>query len=291
MSYTTIESFWKDVGGLAISRGQLAKIVRKLSRAIESPYDELKAALPEQEKIGVDESGHKDKGKRHWTWCLRAARFTLFHIDPSRGSEVLRKILGETFGGVIGCDYFSAYRKYMRESGAIVQFCMAHLIRDVRFLAEHTNKSLSRFGGKLLDWLKKIFDTLHRSDDWTTKDFARRMAKLRDAFLKQVRHPPSYTEARNLAKRFKGRSADHYFTFLTTPGIEPTNNLTEQAIRHIVIDRRITQGTRSDWGMRWCERSWTVLATCRQQGLAVFEFLHQALLANLTGQPAPSLLS
>ena len=62
--------------------------------------------------------------KRHWTWCFRARRFTAFRIDPSRGSEVLRRVLGETFGGVLGCDYFSAYRKYMDEADAIVQFCM-----------------------------------------------------------------------------------------------------------------------------------------------------------------------
>jgi transposase len=291
MSYTTIQNFWREVGEFDISRGQLAKVVGKVSRAIEAPYNELKAALVTQDRLGIDESGHKNSGKRHWTWCFRAADFTVFHIDPSRGSVVLRKVLGETFGGVIGCDYFSAYRKYMGESGATVQFCMAHLIRDVRFLAEHSDKSLSRFGEKLLGHLRKIFDALHRPDDWTAKGFARRMQKLRDGFLKQVRHPPSVSEANNLASRFRGRSALHYFTFLTTPGVEPTNNLTEQSIRHIVIDRRITQGTRSESGMRWCERSWTILATCRQQSRAAFEFLHVALVANLTGQPAPSLLS
>ena len=290
MSFTTVQNFWRELTGLTISRGQLAKVVGKVSLAIAKPYDELRAALATQDQLGIDESGHKNVGKRHWTWCFRALDFTVFYIDPSRGSKVLRKVLGETFGGVIGCDYFSAYRKYMGDSGATVQFCMAHLIRDIRFLAEHSDKSLSRFGNKLLGHVRKIFDTLHRPDDWTAKGFARRMEKLRDGFLKQVRHPPSVTEARNLALRFKGRSASHYFTFLTRPGVQPTNNLTEQSIRHVVIDRRITQGTRGDAGMRWCERSWTVLATCRQQGLSAFEFLYSAFLASLTNQPAPSLL-
>jgi len=131
MSYTTIANFWNEVGDFTISRGQLAKIVRKVSRAIESPYEEMKAALATQDRLGIDESGHKNAGKRHWTWCFRAPDFTVFRVDPSRGSEVLRKTLGETFGGVIGCDYFSAYRKYMGDSGATVQFCMAHLIRDI----------------------------------------------------------------------------------------------------------------------------------------------------------------
>ena len=100
------------------------------------------------------------------------------------------------------------------------------------------------------------------------------METIRRGFLQQVRHPPSWSEAQTLAARFRGRDAEHYFTFLTEPGVEPTNNLTEQAIRHVVIDRRVTQGTRGDDGMRWCERAWTVLATCAQQGRRAFQFFH-----------------
>ena len=74
-----------------------------------------------------------------------------------------------------------------------------------------------------------------------------------------------------------------------TPGIEPTNNLAEQTIRFAVIDRRITQGTRSEKGRRWCERIWTVLATCEQQGVSAFHFIRDAVQAFFTGAPAPRL--
>jgi transposase len=290
MSYSTIQKFWQDLTGLHLCRGQLAKVVQKHSQALARPYQELCQALSDQGRLGIDESGHKDAGKRHWTWCFRAPRFTVFHIDPSRGSEVLRAVLGETFGGVIGCDYFSAYHKYMADSKATVQFCMAHLIRDVRFLAEQSNVSLARWGNQLLDWLRKLFHTLHRRDGQTPEVFARRMDAIRRGFLRQVRRPPRLSEALALARRFRGRRAEHYFTFLTQPGVEPTNNLTEQAIRHVVIDRRVTQGTRGNAGMRWCERAWTVMATCAQQGRSAFEFLHQSLLAHFTHQLPPSLL-
>jgi transposase len=291
MSYSTIHHFWRDLAGLHLSRGQLAKVVQKVSRAIRRPYEELRDALAGQDRLGIDESGHKDAGRRHWTWCFRAPRFTVFHIDPSRGSAVLQAVLGETFGGVIGCDYFSAYHKYMADSGATVQFCMAHLIRDIRFLTEQHNVGLVRWGEKLLGWMQKLFHALHRRDQGTPEVFARRMDAVRRGFLKQVRHPPSLSEAQTLAARFRGRDADHYFTFLTVPGVEPTNNLTEQVIRHVVIDRRITQGTRGDDGMRWCERAWTILATCAQQGRLAFQFLHDTLLAHITDQTVPSLLS
>lgn len=290
MSYTTIQQFWSDLTGLQLSRGQLAKVVQKVSAAIRRRDEELRDALAGQDRLGIDESGHKNAGQRHWTWCFRAPRFTVFHIARSRGSEVLRAVLGETFGGVIGCDYFSAYHKYMAESGATVQFCMAHLIRDVRFLAEQSNKRIARWGEKLLAWLRKLFSTLHRQDRCTAEGFARRMEAMRRGFLQQVRHPPSWSEARTLAARFRGHEAEHYFTFLTQPGVEPTNNLTEQAIRHVVIDRRVTQGTRGNDGMRWCERAWSVLATCAQQGRRAFQFFLDAVLAHFTAHTAPSLL-
>jgi hypothetical protein len=85
----------------------------------------------------VDETGLKEYNRRLWTWCFRASLFTLFKIEPSRGSDVLLEVLGREFNGVLGCDYFSAYRKYMGDCSVQLQFCLAHLLRDVRFLTEH----------------------------------------------------------------------------------------------------------------------------------------------------------
>ena len=96
-------------------------------------------------------------------------------------------------------------------------------------------------------------------------------------------------EAQNLADRFRKHGAA-YFRFITTPGVEPTNNLAEQAMRFLVIDRLITQGTRSERGRRWCERIWTAIATCAQQGRSVFEYLRQAITAYFHSQPTPSIL-
>jgi len=290
MSYSTIQRFWNEVLGIPISRSQLVNIIQKASTAFAKPYAQLREALVQEPYVGSDESGHKDWGDKLWTWCFRASRFTVFHIDPSRSSDVLKAILTETFGGIIGSDYFSAYHKYMADCGVLVQFCWAHLIRDIRFLAEHRDQSLRIWGHKLLLWVRQMFDTWHRAAHMTEAGFARSMDRIRRGFLKAVRRPPLRGEAQTLADRFRGHEADNYFRFLTTPGIEPTNNQTEQAIRHIVIDRHITQGTRGKRGQRWCERVWTMIATCRQQGRRVFEFFCNALNAHFRQEPAPSLL-
>ena len=290
MSYSTMQRFWNDVLGIPISRSQLVNVIQKASAAFAEPYAELREAVVQEAYVGVDESGHKDRGDKFWTWCFRAPEFTLFHIDQSRGSQVLKAILTETFGGVIGSDYFSAYHKYMSDCQVLVQFCWAHLIREIRFLAEHRARSLRGWGQKLLQWIKKLFATWHRADQMTEAGFVRSMHRIRRGFLKVIRRAPSRAEAQTLSDRFRGQKADNYFRFLTAPGIEPTNNQTEQAIRHIVIDRHITQGTRGSRGQRWSERVWTMIATCRQQNRSVFHFFCNAINAHFQQEVAPSLL-
>jgi len=289
-SYGTLRRFCQEMYGLDLSRGMLSKAVQKVSRALQEPYEQLLDQLPYQEYLGVDETGHKDQGKLHWTWCFQSDNFSVFHIHRSRGSRVLKEVLGETFAGTLGCDYYGAYRKYMREGDVTVQYCMAHLIREIRFLAEHTETRLARWGSKLLEGLKTLFQTLHRESNYTAKGFQRIIQRIQEGFLRQVRRPPDHKLAKKLARRFRGAAAENYFFFLTDPQVPPTNNATERAIRHVVIDRHVTQGTCGQKGMRWCERAWTIIATCKKQGRNVFEYIHNAVIAHWTKQRSPLLL-
>src|SRR5690606_4368876 len=79
-SFTTIRRLLRDVAGLSISRGQLRKVCGKVADSLQPVWNELLAALPELESVNVDETGHKENGKRLWTWCFRAPLFTLFKI-------------------------------------------------------------------------------------------------------------------------------------------------------------------------------------------------------------------
>ena len=98
-SYSTIRRFFQDVLKLTISRGQLVKLVGKASAAMAVAYEHLRTRLPGENRLNVDETGHREKGKAYWTWCFRADRYTLFKIDASRGSEVLIQMLGREFAG------------------------------------------------------------------------------------------------------------------------------------------------------------------------------------------------
>ncbi len=288
-SFSTIRKFCRDVLGATISRGQLARVIHKVSLALQPAHAELQALLPRQSSLNVDETGHKDNGKPFWTWCVRAPDFTFFKIDQSRGSQVLLELLGAEFNGLLGCDYFSAYRKYLDLSDVRIQFCLAHLIRDVKFLTELPDPATAAYGRRVLAGLRRLFHVIHRREALAPARFQRALEKARDELLAVGKRAPQRSEAQNLADRFR-KHGESYFRFITTPGIDPTNNLAEQALRFVVIDRYVTQGTRSLRGRDYCQRAWTAVATCAQQARSVYQFFGAALAALFNGNPIPSLL-
>jgi hypothetical protein len=221
---------------------------------------------------------------------------------------VLIDVLGEEFAGVLGCDYFSAYHKYMKDFNVTLQFCIAHLIRDVKYLTGLPDAQTKVYGKKLLAAIKDMFKIIHLSacnaqaddrENLEPDDFDRAMGyareKIMDAALKDVpsrldkNGKEQKREAFNMARRFR-KNGKAYFEFITTPGMGPTNNIAEQAVRFVVIDRRITQGTRSKTGRETNERLWTVVGTCSLQGRSAFEFILAAVHAHFCGKPEPSLL-
>lgn len=298
-SFSTLRKFLRDVIGVTVSRGYLVKLIQKASQALAPSYEELLNRLPLETTLNVDETGHKENGDLFWTWVFKADLYVLFRIDKSRGSQVLIELLGREFEGTIGCDYFSAYRKYMKDFNVLVQFCIAHLIRDIKFLTKLPDEQTQAYGKKLLNAVKRMFKCIHDAEEMSPADFQSAMEKTKARILRIAIHEaPSrinddgkqaLNHAQNMANRFR-LHGEAYFRFITTPGMDPTNNVAEQAIRFIVIDRYVTQGTRSAKGREANQRLWTVIGTCALQGRSAFNFILQAVHAFFYDEPAPSLL-
>ena len=144
-----------------------------------------------------------------------------------------------------------------------------------------------------------MFKVIHDRDSMTPQTFTTALEhakqKIITAALNDVpskvnkKEKEEKREAQNMANRFR-LNGKAYFEFITTPGIDPTNNVAEQAIRFVVIDRHVTQGTRSVKGRQSNERLLTVIATCSLQGRSAFNFMLDSVKAYFHDQPAPSLL-
>lgn len=299
-SYSAMEEFLGHVLGFKVSRGYLAKVMSQGSRVLEAPVEELRSLLPTQRWLNVDETGHKDNGKGMWTWCFRARHFVLFSIQVSRGSDVLLEFLGVEFNGVLGCDYFSAYRKFMGQMSGSVQFCFAHLIRDLKFLVDHPEPLMKFYAQPILQAVRRMFHLIHEQVRHPVVDFQTRLERCKKQIIAMAVDTTclspiewyveeKFPEVFNMAVRFRKHGAD-YFTFITSPEIGPTNNAAEQALRFVVMDRRATQGTRSHKGRTFCERIWTAVGTCRMNKRSIFGYLCEAVTAWSKGLPVPSLL-
>ena len=299
-SYTGIQEFLDHVMGFRVSRAYLAKVMWKGSQVLQPPVEELRSLLPAQRWLHVDETGHKENGEAMWTWCFRAGHFVLFSIQVSRGSDVLMEFLGQEFNGALGCDYFSAYRKFMGQMSGTVQFCFAHLIRDLKFLAEHPEPMMQLYAQPILRAVRRMFHLIHEQVKNPVADFQSKLKHQKKRIIALTTDTTilspiewyvqkHYSEVFNMAARFR-KHGEAYFTFITTPEIGPTNNPAEQALRFVVMDRRATQGTRSDKGRAFCERIWTVVGTCRMNKRSIFGYLCQAVSAWANGLRIPSLI-
>ena len=289
MSYTTMQCFIADALGLNVSTGFLVKQVGKVSDALKGPYEALVEQLPKSSHVHSDETGGKENGESRWIWCFLGNDYTVFHIDPMRSSSVLENLLGKDYAGTISSDFHSLYKKFKSTSNARLQLCWAHLIREVKFLAEHTDKEVSAWGKNLLEEIRHMFSIYHRRDQLKPGYWLSRMRSCKElivtAALSQV---PERHMAQTLSGRFKDWD-EEYFRFIDED-LPPTNNLCEQSLRPVVIDRKITQGTRSEWGNRWSERIWTVLATCKQKDINTLLFIRSCIGAFLQGFSPPLLI-
>ena len=287
-SYTGLEEFCREVMDINVARSHLCNTIARVNDALTEPYEELAKYIPTELVLNIDESGWKDKGVKYWIWVFCTSTISFFCIAKSRGSKVLQSVLGETYSGTIISDFFSAYVKY---ANRLQQFCLAHLIRDIKFLTTLPGEADKRFGERLLIDFKRLFHFWHLREKIPKERFDRVMLRIKDRVLR-LAEPCALGErskGRTLARRLV-KHGDAIFRFLFDPAVPPTNNAAERGIRTAVIDRRITQGSRSPMGREWNARIWTVLGTCRKQGRSAWQFLQNALSAHHFQMPAPSLL-
>jgi len=69
----------------------------------------------------------------------------------------------------------------------------------------------------------------------------------------------------------------HWFTFVTDPDLEPTNNRAERALREHVVQRKIIGTLRNRKGMQIHETITTMLATWNQKGLDPHQQMHKTI--------------
>jgi transposase len=289
LSKRQIRQLSADLFGLSISTGMIAKLERRSVAVLEAPYHELAVSVHSADAANIDETSWRQDRKKAWLWVTVTRIATVFTIAGRRSGEVARALLGSEPEQVVGSDRFSAYEWI---AARWRQICWAHLRRDFQAMIDRGGDG-KPIGETLLKRSHRLFHHWHRvrdgALDWET--FGTRMARLRREVRQALEDGSKCGCARTSATCFEILKVEEgLWTFAKVKGIEPTNNAAERALRFAVIWRRISGGTDSERGSRFVERTLSVVATCRQQGRNVLEYLTSCFEAEHRGQPIPSLM-
>jgi transposase len=278
-----------ELCGVSVSLGSIQSLCEETSEALAVPYREAKEAVAQTDMAHLDETGWKEKGKRHWLWVAVTRLTTVFLVSCSRGRQALLELIGDSFEGVLHSDRWGAYN--MVDPGQR-QLCWAHLKRDFQALSERKTRA-----GPLGEWglreIKRLFAAWHRyqAGELTWAQMRWELVPVRTRLGRLLRlgascgDPKAAALCRNLLKLWPA-----LLTFAFIPGVEPTNNRAERALRSAVLWRKGCFGNQSDNGSRFTERILTTVATLRQQNRNIVEYVVAAIQAHRIGQLAPSLL-
>ena len=286
-----VEHLLETLLGIEISLGSTQKLVQETSEALAATCQELEQQLAKEPVLNSDETGWRSRGERRWLWALVAGSFVFFTVAVGRSSKVLIHLLGSVFPGVLCSDRFGAYLKYHKGRA---QFCWAHLKRDLLgILAFGRTTDAERFARNALALTARLFRLWHRfrGGGFDRAELIKRSIPAQKHFFRLCQqHLDSRDEEVRVLASALFQHCDRLFAFIEYPGVEPTNNSAERALRHAVIWRKGSFGNQSQRGEVATARLLTVARTCVMQRRNALEFLSDSVRRHRAGQPALSLL-
>jgi transposase len=289
LSKRQVQQLASDLYALSISTGMISKLERQSSEVLGAPYHELAVSVHGADAANIDETSWRQERRKVWLWVTVTKLATVFTIAGSRAGAVAKALLGSKPDQVVTSDRFSAYEWI---TACWRQVCWAHLRRDFQAMIDRRGEG-ERIGRRLLGMSNRLFRSWHRVRDGTLEweAFQERMRRLRREVSQALEDGSRCSCARTAATCFEILKVEEgLWSFARVRGIEPTNNAAERALRFAVIWRRISGGTDSVSGSRFVERMLSVVATCRQQGRNVLEYLTSCFEADCRGQAIPSLV-
>ena len=222
-----------------------------------------------------DETGWKVAGRLWWMWAFSSPEMTVYAIQPGRGFEQAAAILGEGLEGFLVRDGWSVYRQFEK---AVHQTCLAHLLRRCREMVEVAGGSRAWFPRAIQSLLQAGLRLRGRRDQEQISPHGLAVARGQlEARLDRVLQRRTRSPANRRLANHLVREREAVFTFLYCPGLEATNWRAEQAIRPMVVTRKVWGGNRTPAGARTQSILLSILQTCRQQNRPVLPLLERLL--------------
>jgi transposase len=268
-----IEEFLDYKENFQISPKGILDALNRVGQVCKKEFDQLLRKIRKAEWVHIDETGIHVNGDKWWLWIFRTnTNDILIVIEPSRGKKVVDEILGKDWNKPVVVDGWKAYWHL-----TIIQRCWSHLLREVDDF-----KTVSKKGKQLSERINGMFKDMREFlDSDPSIDQRKEQKEIWDKEIEDI--VKRFSRNKKLSKPLKyiENGLGSWFTYLLYPGMEPTNNLGEQAIRESVIIRKIIGTFRSENGSQYYQYIASLLSTWKLQDKNMFDELDTVIRKNL----------
>ena len=284
LSRRRIQELLRDWLGIELSTSTITQCLHEAGRAVEPIEEQLVEELQQAALAYADETPWKEWGQLLWLWVIITPTLCLYFIGQ-RSKEMLANVFGEGFIGWLMSDGYQVYRQFQQRLR-----CWAHLLRKAEGLKQSLNAEARAFGQATYDLLSDLMAAIYQAREGPPVDLTPHFRDRLDAFrrLCEQHRDSTHEKTRALAREFLN-DWEAVWIVVAHPYLPLTNNEAERALRHWVIARRLSQGTRTEQGSRAFALLASVIDTCRRRNLLPWPYLAKVIAERRKGNPAPPL--
>jgi len=284
LSRRRIQEFLGDWLGVALSTSTINQCIHEAGRAVEPIEEQLVEELQQASLAYADETPWKEWGQLLWLWVITTPTVCLYFIGY-RSQEILANVFGEGFVGWLMSDGYQVYRQFQHRLR-----CWAHRLRKAKGLTESLNGEARAFGQATETLLNDLMKAIYQAREGPPQDLIAQFQDRLNAFARlcDQHRDSAHEKTRALAREFLN-DWEAIWIVVAHPHLPLTNNEAERALRHWVIARRLSQGTRTEQGSRVVALLASVIDTCRKRNILPWPYLAQVVAERRKGHSAPPL--
>jgi cell division septum initiation protein DivIVA len=283
LPYTKIKEYLQSFFKLSVSTSGLSRHVIRVAGIMRDVYAEILNDIKHSGILHADETGWRVRGRNWWLWVFGTPDTAYFTVDKTRGSAVVRRVLGEIFFGVLVVDGWSAYLSLLCDQ----QSCLAHLLRKIRKFRDafpHLT-DIVKFYLKFRRIIRDGERLQKNRDQLGELVFKRRLKRLKKRLADLLKWPNPDDVLKEIIKKVK-RQQPRILTFVEHPETPFHNNFAEYLIRIGVVKRKISGGSVSAEGAEAYAILLSIYSTCKLRKISFHKYLKESLKHYInTGKP------
>jgi transposase len=268
MSVNNIAKFLSIFAHFKVTSGGLTQAWKQLAALLIPFYEDIGQKVRHSAVLHADETGWRVSGITHWLWCFATKKYCYYVIDKTRGSPVIKRVLGKIFNGILICDFWNAYNKIRTLA---TQRCFYHMFTELEKVdKKNSSPAWKKFRKRLTRMLKDAIRLSANRENLPADIYARKKECLKERLGSIIVASASDKDVTRLKKRLD-KYRNELFTFLEFEDISPYNNHAEQQMRKPVITRKISQQNRSKQGAYTQAILMSLFKSAQLQGLNPIE--------------------